>query len=218
MLSEINLALRERIAHFLRVEIADGAPDFVALRVEENEGGSGFKTIHGRKFAANGFLDVEANEEELISKFLFELVNDGLYGCAGNSVWRLEFEQDGFACADHIPHHFGIVHERGLARVHDEPGRDQPAEDHTECKVIRPFWIAGEKYQPRHHCQRGGDQNEGILIKNRTHNRLDVCTMSCLVCDASHFDNSSDFFYNHATVYHIPSHFEGRVFHERVYH
>ena len=48
----------QRVADFLRVEFADGAPDFVALRVEENKSGREFKTVHGGKFPADSFLNV----------------------------------------------------------------------------------------------------------------------------------------------------------------
>jgi hypothetical protein len=90
----------------LRVECADGAPDFIALRVEEDEGGREFKSVRGGKFPADRFLNVQADEVNLFAdadlaiKFLFEPVNGGFYLGACNSEGRLEFEQDRRACAD----------------------------------------------------------------------------------------------------------------------
>jgi hypothetical protein len=40
----------------LRVELANHAPDFIALRVEENKGWGEFKIIDRREFPANIFL------------------------------------------------------------------------------------------------------------------------------------------------------------------
>jgi len=42
----------------LRVKIADSAPDFIALRVEENKSGCEFKIEYGSKFYADSFLDI----------------------------------------------------------------------------------------------------------------------------------------------------------------
>ena len=115
--------LFERVAHFLRVKCANGAPDFVALRVEENKRGRKFKTIHGCKLHADSFLDIQADKVDLFAnvdlaiKFLFKLVNGGLHLGACNSVGGLKFKQNGRACADHCLHRLGIVHERGLAWV-----------------------------------------------------------------------------------------------------
>ena len=50
--------LFERVAHFLRVKCANGAPDFVALRVEENKSGCEFKTVYGSKFRTDSFLNI----------------------------------------------------------------------------------------------------------------------------------------------------------------
>jgi len=42
----------------LWIEFTDHAPDFIALRVEENKGGCEIKIINRRKFPADIFLDV----------------------------------------------------------------------------------------------------------------------------------------------------------------
>jgi hypothetical protein len=42
----------------LRVEFANHAPDFIALRVEENKSWGEFKIIDRRKFPANIILDI----------------------------------------------------------------------------------------------------------------------------------------------------------------
>jgi hypothetical protein len=62
----------------LRVKLADHTPDFISIGVKVDEGGCEFKAIYRRKLHANLFLDVEADDMDLIVKFQFELVNDGL--------------------------------------------------------------------------------------------------------------------------------------------
>ena len=69
---------------------------------------------------------------DLIAKFQFELVNDGLQRDAAYSVGGLEFEQDGLACADHGLHFFRILHEEGGARMQNSPGNYQAGDDHAE--------------------------------------------------------------------------------------
>jgi len=105
-----RLLIGESIAHTLRVEIADHAPEFIAFCIEVNEGGGEFKAVQWSELHADLFLYVEANDEEIIADFLFELVHDGLYRYTAYSVGGLEFEQHGFAGADHCLHLFGIVH------------------------------------------------------------------------------------------------------------
>jgi hypothetical protein len=68
----------------LRVETADGAPEFVALRVEEDKGGREFKAVHRGEFPADGFLNVQADDVKRLAngravvQFLFEPVNGRL--------------------------------------------------------------------------------------------------------------------------------------------
>jgi hypothetical protein len=90
---------------------------------------------------------------DLIAKFLFELVNDGLQRDATYSVGRLEFEQDGFAFADHGLDFFCVIHEQGRARMQDCPGNDQTSDNHTEGEVIVPFWLVRQQNDP-------GDEGE----------------------------------------------------------
>jgi len=114
----------------LRVKRADSAPEFVALRVEEDEGGCKLEAVRGGEFPADGLLNVQADDvnlsadADLIIEFLFEPVNGRLNLGAGNSIGGLEFEQDGRASADEGLHLFSIVHQRGLDRVQDDPGGD----------------------------------------------------------------------------------------------
>ena len=104
----------------MRVEFADHAPDFVALRVKEYKGGGEFKTIQRCKFLADTLLNIEADDvyrranADGVGQFLFELVNDGLNLGAGNSEGGLKFKQDGGSRTDERLHLFCIVHERGL--------------------------------------------------------------------------------------------------------
>ena len=99
----------------MRVKFADGAPDFVALCVEEDKGWCEIEIVHGGKFHAGLFLNVQANDVDLAAKFCFELVNDGLNCGAANSIGRLEFQQNRGAFADHGLHFLCVFHERGLA-------------------------------------------------------------------------------------------------------
>ena len=94
----------------MRVEIAYCAPDLISVGVKIDECWGKLKAIYGRKFHADLFLDVEADDVDLITKFLFELVDDGLQRDAAYSVGGLEFEQDRFASPDHCLHFFGIIH------------------------------------------------------------------------------------------------------------
>jgi len=50
--------LPQRIAHFLRVKFTGCAPDFLSLRIEENESGRIFKAIYRGKFFADFLLNV----------------------------------------------------------------------------------------------------------------------------------------------------------------
>jgi len=70
--------LFKRVADHLRVETADGAPEFIALRVEEDEGGREFEAVHGSEFPADGFLHIQADDFDFAAKFLFEPVNGRL--------------------------------------------------------------------------------------------------------------------------------------------
>jgi len=51
----------------LRVKTADGTPDFIALCVEEDEGRRKLKTVRGRKFSADGVLNVQADDVDRLS-------------------------------------------------------------------------------------------------------------------------------------------------------
>ncbi len=134
------------------------------MSIEENEGWGEFKAVNRRKFAANRFLDIQADKKDLIAKFNFELVHDGLDRSASNSIWGLEFEQDGFARTDHILDHLGIVHQRSLTRVHHDPCREQASDDDAKGQIITPFWFVGKEHEPDDKCQRRSYQQEGILI------------------------------------------------------
>jgi len=136
----------------LRVEGADGAPDFIALRVEENESGSEFKTIHGGKFPADGFLNIQADEVNLFAdadlaiKFLFKLVNGGLNLGASNSIGGLKFKQDGRACADYGLHLSGVVHQRRLSWMQNDPGGNQRGDDDPKGEKVAPFWFVRQQH------------------------------------------------------------------------
>jgi hypothetical protein len=76
----------ERVSHFLRVEVADGTPDFIAFCVEKDKGWGEIEIVHRGKLHAGLVLNVQADNVDLAAKFCFELVNDGLNCCATNSI------------------------------------------------------------------------------------------------------------------------------------
>jgi hypothetical protein len=158
----------------LRVEFAGHAPDFVALRIEEDKGWGEFKTVYGAQFHACLILNVQADDVDLIAKFLFELVNDGLNRGAANSIGRLEFEQDRRACPNHGLHFFCIFHQRGLARVQDAPGGNQPQDDDAKGEVVIPFGFVGQQDEACNDCKHNGYDNKGILVGDYVHNSLGV--------------------------------------------
>lgn len=137
----------KRVAHFLRVEGPDGSPDLIAFCIEINKGRGEFKSIHRREFLADVFLNIQPNYMDLVAQFCFQLVNDGLNRCAAYSIGGLKFEQDRRACADHLLHQFGVVHEGRLARVQDDPRAEQRGCDHSEGKKIIPLRLVCQQNQ-----------------------------------------------------------------------
>jgi hypothetical protein len=93
-------------------------------------------------------------DADLVIKFLFKPVNGGLNLGTCNSVGRLEFKQDGSSRTDERPHHFGIIHERCLPRMKDDPGCNQPGNDDPKGEVIFQFRLIGKQNQA------------GIIISN----------------------------------------------------
>jgi hypothetical protein len=85
-------------------------------------------------------------DADLAIKFVFKLVNGGLYLGAGNSEGGLKFEQDGCARADHCPHCFGIIHQRRLARMQNDPRGDQPDDDNPKGEVFVQFWFVRQQH------------------------------------------------------------------------
>jgi len=104
---------------------------------------------------------------ELAVCFFFELVNDGLYRGAANSIRGLEFKQYRGAAADHGLHHFGIVHERGLARMQDCPCCDQAGNNDTECKVVFYSRFVGKQNQARDKNEQNRYRDKGIYVGNK---------------------------------------------------
>jgi hypothetical protein len=153
----------------LRVECADGAPYFVALRVEENKGGGEFKIVHGSKFHSDSFLNVQADEVDLLANadfvvnFLFKPVNGGLHLGAGNSEGGLKFEQDGRASADQCLHRFGIFHQRCLARMQNHPGGNEAGEDDPEGEVVVYFWLVRKQHKASGNYQYNGNYKKGVF-------------------------------------------------------
>lgn len=154
----------------MRVETANGAPEFISLRVEENERGCEFEAVHRCEFHAHFLLDIKADDmdafadADFVIKFLFQLVNDGLNCGAANSIGRLKFKQDRRACADHCLHFFGIVHQRGLARMQDAPRGEQRNDDDAKRQVVVPFWLVCEQDEARHQRKTNSYGDKGILV------------------------------------------------------
>ncbi len=153
----------------MRIEHTNGAPEFIALRVEEDEGRREFEAIGGGELPADSFLDIQADDVNRLAdcgaaiQFLFEPVNGRLQLGAGNSVGGLEFEQDGRTSADEGLHLFGVVHQRGLDRMQDDPGDDQRGDDDPEGKEVVPFWLVGEQEKSRRHPQPDCHKKEGVF-------------------------------------------------------
>jgi hypothetical protein len=148
------------------------------LRIEEDKSGCEFETVHRGKFPADGFLNVEAYDvdlsadADLVIKFLFEPVNGGLNLGAGNSIGGLEFEQDGCASADEGLYLFGVVHQRGLDRVQNDPGGDQCGDDNPEGEEIVPFWLIGEQHKTSGNDQTGSHKDKGVFTDKWKHKHL----------------------------------------------
>jgi len=70
--------LVQAIAYTLRIEIADLSPTLGSVAVKVDKGWREFESISRRQFAADLFLNVQAYDQQSVSKFIFELVNDGL--------------------------------------------------------------------------------------------------------------------------------------------
>ena len=157
--------LPQRVPHLLRIETIHLTPEFFALRVEENKSGREFKTVNRREVFADLFLNVEADENHAVAKFLFESVNDGLYGGAGNSVGRLEFEQDGLARADPRLHVFCVACQRGLNGVQYDPRRDESRDNHPEGEKIPPGRFFRQQDESRHADQSEGNEDKRILVE-----------------------------------------------------
>lgn len=98
------------LSHPLRIQSPHFTPEFIPILVKIDKGGSELETIDWCKIPPNLLLDVETDEQDFISKFVFELVHDGLQLCAEDSIRGLEFQQDRLALPDHGLDRFGIVH------------------------------------------------------------------------------------------------------------
>jgi hypothetical protein len=87
----LRKVLFKRIPHPLRIKATDFTPEFNTVPIKIDEGRGKFKIIDRSQLTPDFLLNVEADEKDLIPKFVFELVHDGLYSCACNSVGGLEF-------------------------------------------------------------------------------------------------------------------------------
>jgi hypothetical protein len=146
----------------LRFETADRSPKLIAFGVEENKGGREFEPVQGREFLGDILLNVQTDDLNLITQFLFELVDDGLESGANNSIGGLEFEQDRYAIPDHGLHLPGVIHQGGLSRMQYDPGSDDEPHNQAEGEVIPPFWSAGEQDQPAHPRQQNGSDRPEV--------------------------------------------------------
>jgi len=108
----------------LWVEAADLSPDLTALWVEEDKGWRKLDAKDRCQFVTDGFMDVDADDLDLVAQFLFQPIDDGLDLGANNSVGRLKFQQDGVAGADRRLNRYRVLQQRGLPGVQDEPGHE----------------------------------------------------------------------------------------------
>jgi hypothetical protein len=67
------------LSHLPRIQPAHLTPQLLAVSVEEDESWGVPEAIDWGQFAPDWFLNVEADEKDLISQFIFELVYDGLH-------------------------------------------------------------------------------------------------------------------------------------------
>jgi len=161
--------LFERVADFLRVECANRAPDFVALRVKINKGGCEFKIVNGSKFHADSFLNIQTDKVNLFTNadfvinFLFKPVNGGFYLGAGNSEGGLKFEQDGRAGADQCLHRFGVIHQRCLARMQNDPGGNEAGDNDPEGEIVVYFWLVGKQHKAGGNYQYNRSYKKGVF-------------------------------------------------------
>ncbi|MBC6939990.1 MAG: hypothetical protein D8M55_10790 [Chloroflexi bacterium] len=168
-ITNYQLRITNGFPHAFRVQPADLTPEFVALRVEIDEGGGVLEAVHGREFASHIFLDVEADEDQFASEFFFQPVHDGFHFCAENSVGGLKFEQGGLALSDLFPHLLGVFEQGRLDGMQDEPGGDQPGDDDAQPDQFLPARFVAEDEHGRRESQGGGDPYGGVLIEDLSH-------------------------------------------------
>ena len=80
------LFLLQALPHLLGVQSPLFAPEFVPLPIEIDERGCKFEAIDRGQFTPDIFLDVQTDDKQPVHKFVFELVHDGLYLGAANSI------------------------------------------------------------------------------------------------------------------------------------
>jgi hypothetical protein len=141
----------------LRIESPHFAPDFDPISIEIDKGRSEFKTIDRGQLTPDIFLDIEAYEKELVAKFIFELVHDGLYFGAANSVRGLEFQQNRLALPDHRLYRFGIVHQGSLGGVQQDPGHGQPHEHDAQGDIVTGLRFLPEQNKNHQKHKSSGD-------------------------------------------------------------
>lgn len=141
----------------LGIESPHFAPDLDSISIEIDKGRSEFKTIDRGQLTPDIFLDIEADEKELVAKFIFELVHDGLYLGTANSVRGLEFQQNRPTLPDHGLNRFGIVHQGRLGGVQQEPGHGQPNEHDTQGDIVTGLRFLPEQNKDHQKHKSSGD-------------------------------------------------------------
>ena len=89
---KLRKVLFNRIPYPLHIQAPHFTPEFDTVLIKINEGRGEFKVINRGQFTADFFLNVETDKKDLVSKFVFELVHDGLYLGAAYSIGGLEFQ------------------------------------------------------------------------------------------------------------------------------
>ena len=108
------------------------APEFLSLGVEENECGGILEAVKWSQYAPGFALDIHPDNNQAAFVLLFDPIHDGFHRCTGNSIWRLELEQDGRTLPDARLDLGSIIRLSSLARVEKDPRRHQSEHQHAK--------------------------------------------------------------------------------------
>jgi hypothetical protein len=149
--------LFQRLPHEAGIQASDLTPQLISIRIKEYEGRGELETVGRCQFTTDIVLNVEADDKQFPAGFFFQLVNDGLYPGAGNSIGGLEFEQNRQALPDLGLDCPGVFHQWGLPGTDGHPREDHPHEDHREGDNVRESRLLAEEKQPKNDQEENGN-------------------------------------------------------------